>query len=264
MESSAFTQDETSTADPFGDDGQGDFTQDDPLAEAEAAEALRAEHDAGATAEPVEGIPVVGADGQEIEAATQDAEPDAEPEAETTTPIAQREAAVAAAAATPSVGSDGLPIPTLPAKPDPTPAAASTPTASAPADSGSSDTPTPAGATAISDSTPAEPSDDAAEPEATKTHRKYVLLAPDGEGKFTQVSWYEDKKGEMVAKGTASAKKQNVCLASGQDQALGIGWRALGCPENGCALVAVAAGYFQIRNVGPDREPPKNPRLKIR
>lgn len=107
---------------------------------------------------------------------------------------------------------------------------------------------------------PAEVQNDA----GAVTHRRYVLLTPSGNGAFKEVHWLEDEKGKMVAKGTPGAKKQTRALARGQEDALDIGFRAMGSPEDGCKVVAVAETYFQIRHVQPDPDPPVRRKLVIR
>jgi hypothetical protein len=117
------------------------------------------------------------------------------------------------------------------------------------------------------DGTPAE---DAPVPEPTTdkkgavTHRQYMLFQPEGAGKWREVAWYETKAGKMVPKGTDGAKRQKVCLARGQGDALRIGFRAVGSPEGGAKLVAVALTYFQVRHVEPNPEPPSRQKLTIR
>lgn len=107
----------------------------------------------------------------------------------------------------------------------------------------------------------APPSNVAPVPEEKKnekgvvTHRRYVLLLPEGNGKHKEVSWWE-KDGKMVKKGTAGAKKQSVCLALGQEEALGVGYRAMGEPEGGVGLRAVSLTYWgDVVHVEPDDKP---------
>lgn len=128
------------------------------------------------------------------------------------------------------------------------------------------------GTTGAGEHTRAEPSEpDAAAPPAevqnaagAVTHRRYVLLTPSGNGTFKEVHWLEDEQGKMVAKGTPGAKKQTRALARGQEDALDIGFRAMGSPEDGCKVVAVAETYFQVRHVQPDPDPPVRRKLVIR
>lgn len=97
------------------------------------------------------------------------------------------------------------------------------------------------------------------------THRRYVLLTPEGNGKHREVTWHVDKGGKMVKKGTNGARKQSVCLARGQEEALAIGYNAMGSPENGVPLRAVALTYWgEITHVEPDPEPPIRQRLNFR
>jgi hypothetical protein len=97
------------------------------------------------------------------------------------------------------------------------------------------------------------------------THRRYILLTPEGNGKHAEVSWHEDKGGKMVKKGTPGAKKQSVCLARGQEEALAIGYQALGSPDAGVPLRAVAFTYWgELTHVEPDEDPPIRQRLKFR
>lgn len=107
---------------------------------------------------------------------------------------------------------------------------------------------------------------DVAEPPKEKeggTKRQYRLFTPEGNGKFAEVSWHEDKAGKVVPKGTTGAKKQTIVLARGQEDALRHGYLVLGQPSDGASLVAVAATYFQVKHVQPDEVQPVRQRLKI-
>lgn len=95
------------------------------------------------------------------------------------------------------------------------------------------------------------------------THRRYYVLQLTGAGKFEQVAWYEDENGQMVAKGTKGAKRQTVALSRGTDDALKIGFAALGSPQEGVKIVAVAALHFQPRTVRPKPPEPSKARLEI-
>lgn len=100
-------------------------------------------------------------------------------------------------------------------------------------------------------------------PKAKDSRRRYVLFTPDGNGKFSEVVWHEDKSGKPVTKGTPGAKKQTVTLARGQEDALRFGHEVMGSPADGVSLVAVAATYWQVRHVKPDPIQPVKQRLKI-
>lgn len=98
------------------------------------------------------------------------------------------------------------------------------------------------------------------------THRRYIILTPEGsQGKHKEVSWYENKAGEMVKKGTPGAKKQSVALARGQEDALAIGYRAMGEPDGGVPLRAVAYTYWgELVHVEPKYDAPVRQRLTFR
>jgi hypothetical protein len=110
---------------------------------------------------------------------------------------------------------------------------------------------------------------DAPMPDETKdkrgrvTHRRYVILHADGNGKFTQLDWYEDKQRKLTTKGAANAKRQTVVLARGTEDALKFGYVVVGSPPDGAQLVAVAAAYFLVRNVSPKPPEPAKQRLHI-
>ena len=106
-------------------------------------------------------------------------------------------------------------------------------------------------------------------PEETKdkrgrvTHRRYVILRHDGNSKYTQLDWYEDKQHKLVPRNTSGAKRQNVVLARGTEEALKFGYAVVDSPPKGAPLVAVAAAYFQVRHVAPEPPEPMRQKLKI-
>lgn len=110
--------------------------------------------------------------------------------------------------------------------------------------------------------------EDAPEPEETRdssgktTKRKYVVLQVVGPGKFEQVTWYE-KDGEIVAKGTPGSKRQGIALVRGAEDALKLGYAALGSPTDTIHLVAVAQLHFQPKPVRPAAPRPSAVRLQI-
>lgn len=130
--------------------------------------------------------------------------------------------------------------------------------------------PTAAPQSAAIEATVAEPEveEDAPEPvEPTNergkvTHRRYYVLRATDAGRFEQLSWHE-KDGKMVPRGTHGAKRQWVALARGADDALKIGYAALGAPLDGVKIVAVAALHFQVRTVKPKVPEPSRARLEI-
>jgi hypothetical protein len=93
------------------------------------------------------------------------------------------------------------------------------------------------------------------------THRRYTVLQVIGPDDFRRVSWYE-KDGKMAPRGDG-AKRQKVALARDAEGALAIGYAALGSPEKGAALVAVAHSLFQVKEVKPAEPEPAKRRLKI-
>lgn len=95
------------------------------------------------------------------------------------------------------------------------------------------------------------------------THRRYLILQPDGSGKYTEVHWHVDKDGRMVAAGTKGAKKQKHALSRGQEDALKIGYAAVGAPPR-VTLIAVAESQFQPKTIEPEAPRPERARLKIR
>jgi hypothetical protein len=111
--------------------------------------------------------------------------------------------------------------------------------------------------------------DHAPEPEELKNNagkvvkRRYVVLQVDGPGKFSQIAWHVDKAGKIVAKGTPGARRQTVALARGTDEALKIGYAAVGSPAKGVTLIACAQLHFQPRKIEPIEPEPEKQRLKI-
>lgn len=140
----------------------------------------------------------------------------------------------------------------------PTPAAAAAPAAAeTPA------LPTQAAAEESSaDPEDAPPPDEKKDKRDRVTHRRYTILQVLGPDEFKRVSWYEDKDGKMVARGNG-AKRQRIALARDGEQALAIGYAALGSPEKGVTLVAVAVSLFQPKTVQPDEPEPAKRKLKI-
>lgn len=105
---------------------------------------------------------------------------------------------------------------------------------------------------------PQEPVNEAGRP----THRRYYVFRATDTGTYEQLSWNE-KDGKMVPKGTHGAKRQSVALARGTEDALKIGYAALGSPLDGVKIVAVAALHFQVRTVKPRVPEPSRARLEI-
>jgi hypothetical protein len=94
--------------------------------------------------------------------------------------------------------------------------------------------------------------------------RGYIVLKVDSPGKFSQVSWFEDPDtGKMVAEGTVGAKRQTVVQARFRNDALKIGYLAVGSPPDGVTLIAVAATAFLPRKVRPKPPEPSKTRLDI-
>jgi hypothetical protein len=140
-----------------------------------------------------------------------------------------------------------------------------------PTGAGHESTSSESGAEAGSSSAPEGDAGKAAEPGEQRNEkgetikRPYLIFTPDGEdGLWREVHWYEDSKGRIVAAGTKGAKKQRMCVVRGQEEALRVGFRALGEPEDGCDIVAVAANYFRLRHIEPEVENQPKVRLKIR
>lgn len=101
-----------------------------------------------------------------------------------------------------------------------------------------------------------------AEAPTAKGLRKYVILQVDGPGKFSQVFWYVNDKGAMVPKGP-NTRRQGIALVNGQEQALKIGYMAVGSPPDGASFVATAALYFVVKKVKPKPPEPSRQRLSI-
>lgn len=274
--SDAFTQGLEADGDPFGEDGMGDFETagtaqklaEEDLASLEAEQAVDPDPDMTAAAhttaelvaqaaapegepEPAEEeIPIVHASGQPVD----------EAEAER---LREAERARKATVARPTVGSDGQPIP----QPAPrAPAGAPPPHPLRQREEALAES-TAQGSTPEGDPEPAEDEAPAGAPSATavkappkaKGIRNYLLFVPDGPGKFSQLTWCEDKDGNIVEKGI---KKSSV-EAREQEEALAVGWAVLGSKAAGVKLVAVAESHWQVRHVGPDKTPPKKVPLKI-
>lgn len=263
---------EASATDPFA--GGVEHPTDDPFAEKPGeAGAFEQEDDPfgngeqAVTDQPVEGRPIVDAEGNEKKnpptSTTEDATTQvaasvpSEATEETDEEREQREAAEAEAdraeaEADAAMGGEPAAAPVA----DPPPAAAST----------SSEEP---GAAAGSEAAPAakEPESEVPEPERNDkgetVKRGYRLIAPDGQGKWRDVTWHEDENGKVVDKGAPGAKKVNVATVRGQADALRIGFRAMGSPEGGCSLAAIPAKYFRVRHIAPDIEPQPRQRVKI-
>src|SRR5215831_6128666 len=243
---------EAPETDPFATGGE-EFQQDgDPFNPEGASEV---------TQEPVEGVPVVDAEGKEVtqpqqaQAATQVA-PTETPEQQ-----AERQAAEASQAADPTqaaaqAASPASPeTPAQPASPEASPAV---PAAAAPAESPTPASPSPASATDEGDRPPQ------VNEKGEVMKRPYRILTPDGAGKWKEVSWFEDAEGNMVEKGAPGARKQTQCLVRGTDEALRIGYKAMGSPAQGIKLVAIATSFFKVKNVAPEEEKVPRMRLKIR
>jgi hypothetical protein len=109
------------------------------------------------------------------------------------------------------------------------------------------------------DDTPAEKKDE----KGKVTHRKYLIFRPVGQGKFEQVTWYEDADGRIVPKGTEGSKKKSSCLVRGKDDALATGYMAIGAPPEGAELIAVTANYWVAKTVKPQPVQPTRSRLQI-
>lgn len=287
-------------ADPFA--GGVESTQDDPFADTPSENGGFSQADdpfaeATATAEPVPGVPVVDANGQpvaEAPVAETQVAAEAEPEApsgqlppapsklpDPTLPAEdskareQREAAEAQArreaeGSNPPVAAEGTsseePGEAAGSEPDPTSSIA------AANESGSGEGPT-TGSTSAAATAPTSGDGTEDEPQARDsetdtsgkvTKRAYRVLAPDGGGKWHEVTWYEDANGKMVERGSPGATKQNTCVVRGQAEALRIGWRAMGAPQDGCKLVAVSGANFRVRHVGPEVKPEPRVKLAIR
>lgn len=271
MESSGFEQD-----DPFGEG-----TATDPFGEEPGGE---------------ESKPVVDREGNEVadaNAATSVASDDEEAELEAAKAAAE-EAGIDSAVETASeVASSVVPPPaddpasSATQKSDPeNPSSPAAQAASAPATPPADDGPTTASATqepppsdpqsaptdgdqdapsaGASSSDGNEEQSEAEAPKPTKGKRAYRLFTPESVDKFTAVTWFENKKGEPVPKGTSGAKKQSIVMTADQEGALRFGWQIIGSPQDGCPLVAVADSQWTVRHVSPDPVQPVRQRLKIR
>lgn len=95
-----------------------------------------------------------------------------------------------------------------------------------------------------------------------KTHRKYLILRPIGPGQYEEVHWFEDADGRMVPKGTKGAKRKKSAMCRGQEDALRIGYIAVGSPP-AAPLIAVAQSAFMLKTVAPEAPQPSSVRLKI-
>lgn len=93
--------------------------------------------------------------------------------------------------------------------------------------------------------------------------RKYLIFAPNGIDSFKRVHWYVNRDGAMCRRGDPGARKQVIALARDNEVALKIGYAAVGAPQDGASLVAVAEASFRVRNVEPDTPQPTRQRLKI-
>jgi hypothetical protein len=193
--------------------------------------------------------------------------------------VAQREAAetvqqaTAAAAAElaaslrpDSPQDEGYPTGDAPAAMEPTP-----PASDSGGESGSATEPAPPApkpTAKVGEPAPEPEPEDAPPPEEKKdkndkvTMRRYYIMRVAGPGKFEQVFWYE-LDGKMVSKGTPGCKRQTVCLSRGAEGALKVGFAALGAPQDGVKLVAVAALHFQPKTIRPAPVVPQRVRLEI-
>jgi hypothetical protein len=93
--------------------------------------------------------------------------------------------------------------------------------------------------------------------------RRYVILRVVGPDKFERLSWYEDSNGKFVGRSVAGARRHTIVFAHSNADALKKGYLALGAPEEGVHLVAVAAMHFQPRKVHPRAPVPAKTRLEI-
>lgn len=207
------------------------------------------------------------------EAAAPEPEPVAEPMEQQAKlrEIAEREAAEAAKAAAEPAPEASVPAEAVPEAPAPVaesepPAAepeAAAPAPSVPEDPPAAEVSSPPSATEGGESEDAPPPEEPKNEKGKTTHRRYYVMKVTDTGKYERVAWYEDKAGKMVAKGTAGAKRQTVALSRGTEDALKIGYIAVGSPVDGATLVAVAALHFQERRVRPKAPEPSKARLEI-
>lgn len=279
-------------SDAFKDEPGAALDEDDPFAGSEFEEDWDGDPDPSTTpevaqpAQPAQPeVPIVNAEGERVEpaAAAEPAAPPAqaaEPDPPAVPPAAAPAAPPAAAPEASSAAPAAEPVPAQ------APEQPSTPAAGTPAATPETPEEPPAAAQA-----PAEPQNAVAEPEEPQPAdaqaeelpepedaetpeeikdkkgrvalRNYVVLLVEGNGKFRQVTWYEDKAGKMVTRGTPGAKRQSYALARDATGALATGFAAMGAPEGGVPLVAVAASHFQIKNVAPKEDPQPRRRLSI-
>ena len=252
--------------DPFGADGEGDFSaDDDPLAGAdgepvkqvdregneikpteeseaekvarEAAEALAAE-EADDTADAQKAVAESGEaplTPEEIAAAEQRATAALQRAAGGSTED-KADAELAAAEAT----TDGSPAAAQGAGVDPEPAKPAEKPAVKPA---------------------AKARSTAKAPSKRKGARSgYYLLVPDGEGSFKQLTWREDSQGNVVSTG---GKETKVADCYTQKEALSLGYYVAQKNDKGeVKVVAVPTSRFQVRTVAPEQKPQHVP-LKI-
>lgn len=125
---------------------------------------------------------------------------------------------------------------------------------------------------AASGSSPETPSDGGGEsipsdPTAPATaedpnKRAYKIFVPEGEGKFAEVRWFEDKDGKMVAKGTKGAKERSECFVRSKEDALRVGYAALDTQEP-ASLIVVASSQWKVKKVQPTTEQIPRVRLQI-
>jgi hypothetical protein len=106
---------------------------------------------------------------------------------------------------------------------------------------------------------PVEPKDKA----GRTTKRRYLLLRVDGDGKFSRLSWHENRRGELVTSKAEGARRQTVVLAKDAEDALRFGFLASGAPPKGITMVPVAVQNFQPRTVAPIPPEPAKIRLRI-
>lgn len=186
--------------------------------------------------------------------------PETAPEVAPDPPAAQNDAQTAAAPPepTPVIPEEGPGV----REPEPDPTAATAPAADESATSAAAEpAPAESGGQTESDDGEITPPAEKTDKTGRVTHRRYLILRVDGNGKYTEVTWYE-KAGSIVSKGTSGAKRQKYALARGQEDALKIGYAALGAPPK-ANIVAVALSSFQPRVVEPEAPKPERARLKI-
>lgn len=245
--SDVFAQDIEAGDDPFAEgwDPASEESQTPPV---EALPVVDREGNAVEAPAPADGVSAESQEGTEqpVAAEAPAVEPSAEPDPTSAPPTSEAT----------STGSSGGAVAEDPTPAASTPSAAEAPTAASAEPSGG------ASATGEPQSDGSE-GEDAPEPTEAKGKRRYYILRVDGAGKFTQLSWYEDSKGNMVPKGTTGAKRQAVALARGSEEAMKIGFAAMGAPADGAHLVTVAALHFQPKKVKPLPPEPSKQRLQI-